>query len=479
MGDFDPEFTLDEALATIGFGRYQYLLLAYGGLGWIAEAMEMMILSFIGSSVQSEWNLSPTEKSLISTIVFAGMLVGASFWGIVSDSFGRKKGILGVATITAVGGLLSAFSPNYISLIIFRCIAGIGLGGMHIFTSWFLEFVPTPNRGAWMIVLSSFWTVGTIFEAALAWIVSPSLGWRWLVALSSVLAFIVLLFYGFVPESPRFLFMKGRIVEARSILESAALLNGISLGTGMLISDQRHDHDTASENTHLLSPKREKNYCNSSSSSLSVLFSMKLIRTNLLLWFLYFGNTFSYYGIILLTSELSSGESKCADITLHSVKDQNSSLYIDVFLTSLAELPGLILSAFVVDRLGRKLSMALMFVLGAILLLPLLSRQNEILATTLLFGARTFISATFTVACIYAPEVYPTNIRSTGVGIATAIGRIGGMVCPLVAVGLVNGCHQAAAVVLFVIAILLSGLSVLLSPFETNGRNLSDNLGNT
>ncbi|XP_073308377.1 organic cation/carnitine transporter 7-like [Primulina huaijiensis] len=480
MGNFDPEFNLDEALATIGFGRYQYLLLAYGGLGWIAEAMEMMILSFIGSSVQSEWNLSSAEKSLISTMVFAGMLVGASFWGLVSDSFGRKKGILGVATITAVAGLLSAFSPNYMSLIIVRCIAGIGLGGMHIFTSWFLEFVPTPNRGAWMIVLSSFWTVGTIFEAALAWIVSPNLGWRWLVALSSVLAFIVLLLYGFVPESPRFLCMKGRIMEARSILENAALINRISLGTGMLISDQRHDHYTASENTHLLSPKRDGTHdCNSSSSSVSVLFSLKLIRTNLLLWFLYFGNTFSYYGIILLTSELSSGESKCANIRLHSAKGQNSGLYVDVFLTSLAELPGLVLSAFAVDKLGRKLSMVLMFILGSILLLPLLSRQNDILTTTLLFGARTFISATFTVACIYAPEVYPTNIRSTGVGIATAIGRIGGMVCPLVAVGLVNGCHQAAAVILFVITILLSALSVLLSPFETNGRNLSDSLGST
>ncbi|KAG8376302.1 hypothetical protein BUALT_Bualt09G0049200 [Buddleja alternifolia] len=477
MGDSNPVYTLNEALATIGFGKYHGFLLAYGGIGWVAEAMEMMILSFVGSAVQSEWGLSPSQKSLISTVVFAGMLVGAYFWGVISDAYGRKKGILGVATITAVAGLLSAFSPNYISLIILRCITGIGLGGMNIFTAWFLEFVPTANRGAWMTVFASFWTIGTIFEAALAWIVMPNFGWRWLVALSSGPSFIVLLFYGLSPESPRFLSTKGRIDEASSILEKVASVNGTPLPIGTLVSDRKDFEDnefTSSENAHLL----DKTYnCKASSSSLLVHFSPKLIRTNLLIWFLYFGNTFSYYGIILLTSELSSGESKCTEITLHLGKNQNASLYIDVFITSLAEVPGLIIAALIVDRLGRKLSMVIMFVLASILLLPLLIHQNEIWTTALLFGARTFVSATFVVAaCIYAPEVYPTNIRATGVGIASAIGKIGGMICPLVAVGLVNGCKQTYAVILFQIMILLSALSILLSPFETNGRDLADTL---
>ncbi|KAK6147518.1 hypothetical protein DH2020_018430 [Rehmannia glutinosa] len=340
MGDSYLVYTLDEALTTVGFGKYQGLLLAYGALGWIADAMEMMILSFVGSAVQSEWSLSPGQKSLISTVVFAGMLVGAYFWGVISDSYGRKKGILGVATLTAGAGLLSAFSPNYISLIILRCITGVGLGGMPVFYSWFLEFVPTSNRGAWMIVFSSFWTVGTIFEAGLAWIIMPRFGWRWFVALSSGPSFIMLLLYGLMPESPRFLCMKGRTNEAHKILEKAASLNGTTLQTGTLVSDQLKDCDDefgASENTHLLSPAMDKTYnYKARFSSLSVLFSPKLIRANLLLWFLFFGNTFSYYGIILLTSELSSDQSKCTSMTLHSEKNQNASLYIDVFVTSLA-----------------------------------------------------------------------------------------------------------------------------------------------
>ena len=75
------------------------------------------------------------------------------------------------ATILSTGaGFLSAFSPNYILLLILRCLVGIGLGGGHVFTTWFLEFVPSPNRGTWMIIFSSFWTLGTIFEASLAWV---------------------------------------------------------------------------------------------------------------------------------------------------------------------------------------------------------------------------------------------------------------------------------------------------------------------
>lgn len=90
MDDPSPVYTLDEALTFMGFGRFQYLALAYAGLGWFTEAMEIMILSFIGTAVKSEWELSSSEESLITTVVFAGMLVGAYSWGIISDNYGRR-----------------------------------------------------------------------------------------------------------------------------------------------------------------------------------------------------------------------------------------------------------------------------------------------------------------------------------------------------------------------------------------------------
>lgn len=132
-----------------------------------------------------------------------------------------------------------------------------------------------------------------------------------------------------------------------------------------------------------------------------------------------------------------------------------------------------------VDRLGRKVSMSSMLFICCIFLLPLLTHQSPTLTTVLLFCCRICISAAFTVVYIYAPEIYPTAIRTTGVGVGSSVGRIGGVLCPLVAVGLVHGCHQTVAVLLFEIVILVSGICVCLFPFETSGRDLTDNISSS
>lgn len=90
MEDDRETYTVDEALVALGFGNFQVYVLIYAGMGWVSEAMEMMLLSFVGSAVQSVWGLSSHEESLITSIVFCGMLIGAYSWGIVSDVYGRR-----------------------------------------------------------------------------------------------------------------------------------------------------------------------------------------------------------------------------------------------------------------------------------------------------------------------------------------------------------------------------------------------------
>lgn len=90
MEDGVSTYSVDEALVFMGFGKFHAFVLAYSGMAKISEAMEMMLLSFVGQSVQAEWELSAQAESLITSVVFVGMLVGAYAWGIVSDNYGRR-----------------------------------------------------------------------------------------------------------------------------------------------------------------------------------------------------------------------------------------------------------------------------------------------------------------------------------------------------------------------------------------------------
>ncbi|KAF6155203.1 hypothetical protein GIB67_019729 [Kingdonia uniflora] len=227
MGNGGPMFTVDEAFGSMGFGKFQGLVLVYAGM-----------------------------ESFITSIVFPGMLVGAYLWGIVSNNYGRRKGFLIPTIVMFVAGFLSAFSPNYASLLILHCLVGVGLGGCPVLPSRFLEFIPSPNRYTWMVIFSTFWILGTILEASLTWLIMPRLGWRWLLALSSLPSLVLLVFYSIIPESPRYLCAKGRTIEALQIVRKIMRVNRVEIPSGTLVYDCAIEFDeensTPSENTPLL-----------------------------------------------------------------------------------------------------------------------------------------------------------------------------------------------------------------------------------
>lgn len=472
------EYTLDEALSTVGFGTFQAFALVFAGIGWFSEAAELSLLSFIGPALEVEWQLTPTQESLISTSVFGGMLAGACFWGFISDAYGRRMAIRGVGVLMTVSGLLAAFAPDYTSLVIIRFFLGFGAAGAHVFLSWFLEFLPSSNRGSWMLVMTCSWILGELLEASLAWSVMPRLGWRWLLIFSAIPSIVVLLMSAFVLESPRYLFMKGRSSEAFTILEKVAMINRKELPPGYLVSDRQKlpvdEEGSTSAETCLLSESVNKTSgFQKCLKSLLELFSSELLGTTLLLWSLNFAYTFAYYGIQLMISALSTGQHGCRSLTVLN-GTRSDTLYINAFITYLAELPGLLLAVFLVDRFGRKFCMQILSAFTVIAILPLLFPESGTVTTVLLIGCRMFLAAAFNTYCVYAAEVYPTSVRARGFGIASAVGRLGGMVCPLVAVGLVKGCHQTLAAILFGVVILLSGICVMFFPFEMKGKALAD-----
>ncbi|CAL4941570.1 unnamed protein product [Urochloa decumbens] len=340
-------YTTDDALTAMGFGKFQALVLVYAGTGWLADSMELMLLSFVGPLIRQQWNVSAQHESLLSSIVFTGMLIGSCSWGYISDKYGRRTALLFSIILTTGAGFLSALSPNYTFLLVFRFLVGLGVGGTHVFSSWFLEFVPTKNRGTWMIVFSVFWTIGTILEASLAWVVLSRLSWRWLLAFTALPCFLLLLLFIIAPESPRYLCVQNRLSDATVVLERMAKANKVALPHGVLTYHKETrlvglDQNPISQNGHL--PVRE-NDCtadNAMSSksggieALRILFSRKFVRSTLLIWFVWFANAFAYYGLVLLSSQLSDANRRCTSGQKSEVREKNVNLYKDVFITSLA-----------------------------------------------------------------------------------------------------------------------------------------------
>ncbi|KAL6657751.1 hypothetical protein ACP70R_005531 [Stipagrostis hirtigluma subsp. patula] len=453
----EPTYTTDEALSRLGFGRFQALLLGVLGTGWVAEAMEIMMLSFVGPSVKEEWGVSGEAEGLVTSVVFVGMLVGACVGGLVSDRYGRRPptrarvAFLFTALVAGISGFLCAFSPNYASLLALRFIVGIGLGGSHVLPTWFLEFVPAESRGFWMAVFASFWTVGTVLEALLAWAIMPILGWRWLLALSSSPCFIVLIFFGLVPKSPRYLCSRGKTSDAMLVLERIGIINNSALPPGTLTSDPKRRFDTnheASITALLLTPEDslrigihdDTSFKSNGFNAFQALWSRDLIRSTLLLWLVNFASYFAYYAIVLLTSEVSNDRRSCASVRQHPMQPKDSNLYTNVLVTSFAEFPGYLLAALLADKVGRRMSMGGMILLCCASLAPL--------------------------------AVYPTFCRNTGVGVSTSIGRFGSIVAPVLTITLLENCHKKEAVIVMDLLLFSAGVACALFPHETKGREM-------
>mmetsp|Transcript_10641 Transcript_10641/g.20851 ORF Transcript_10641/g.20851 Transcript_10641/m.20851 type:complete len:462 (-) Transcript_10641:26-1411(-) len=375
--------TMEEAIDTAGFGWFQIKLVLITGFCISADAMELMMLSFLGPAAKCEWGLSTSQVSLLTTVVFLGMLFGTYFWGAIADRYGRLKSLFYALILVFVFAILSAASINYYMLLFCRLLVGFGLGGCGMAWLYFLEFIPTKLRGRWACIMSVWWSLGTVLEAGLAWYLLPTLGWRWLLAISASPLILVFLGMLTLPESPRYYIVVGKPEKAQRVLQRVALENHSVIPTGTLVG---------SMNTAL------NNAVQDPIQALRIILNRTWRKLTLNLWVLWFANAFCYYGLVLLTTVLrteTNNEDHCGNGVL-SDKD-----YVDVFIATAAELPGLAVAVATVDRLGRRQTQALLFMGTAffiLLLIPLNSSQDTAMVVMLFFG-RMLISGAFTVTC--------------------------------------------------------------------------------
>ena len=127
----DDTFTITNVVNNIGFGRFQIILSFIVGLCWMADSMEMMILSILPLALHCEWGINQYRQAFLTTIVFIGMMISSTFWGKLSDRFGRKRALIISGIFLFFYGFLSTFSPSYGWILCLRFMVGFNIGAVR------------------------------------------------------------------------------------------------------------------------------------------------------------------------------------------------------------------------------------------------------------------------------------------------------------------------------------------------------------
>jgi hypothetical protein len=218
-------------------------------------------------------------------------------------------------------------------------------------------------------------------------------------------------------------------------------------------------------------------------ASLQQLFSPRLRHTSALLLLIWFATALGYYGVVIITTQLTmaadstdsgrggGGPPRCSG-TRVQVPDGD---FGAILAASAAELPSLLLAVGAMAAVGRRAAMSacMLGTAAALAALPAAARLPGG-TTALLFAARLFVMAGFTVLYIYTPEVYPTSVRTLGLGVCNACSRLGGLVAPLVAVWLLQTSGAVVAEVGLAVACVAAGVGMALLRWETAGQGLLD-----
>jgi putative MFS transporter len=432
-------------LDRVPLNSFHWRLLITSGLGWMFDAMDVLLIGFLVAPITKEFTLAPAQVGFVASAGFVGMFLGAAISGRLADRYGRRVIFQATLVLFSIGAVLSALAPTFETLLAARVIAGLGLGGeLPVVATLVSEFSPRAQRGRMIVLLESFWAYGTLAAGLIALFVLPQFGWRGAFVVAALPALYVAYLRSALPESPRYLAERGRSAEADAIVRRVERAGGGALLTlGAAVAPVR-----------------------SGRTSIAQLWGRAYARRTAMLWILWFGITFTYYGIFLYIPSL---------LAARGLSEVRSNEFF--FLSTIAQIPGYFSAAWLVERWGRKPTL-ITYLLGTAAAAFLFGNAGTgtdafVYAALLSF----FNLGAWAIVYTYSPELYPTAIRATGAGIAAAVGRLGGIIGPFLTPVLVPTLGQSGVFALFMVLLVVTALNVWALAEETKGRSLEEIAG--
>ncbi len=368
-----------------GVTREHWKIMFISGMGFFTDAYDLFIIGVAMHLIKEEWHTSPLADGLVTSTALLASAVGALLFGRVADMLGRKRIYGYEVLVLAAGAIASAFSPSIWWLIGFRIVLGVGIGGDYPVSSTLMsEYAGKKHRGMMVSLVFAMQAagliVGPLLAAVLLWSgLSHNITWRVLLAFGAVPALAVFQMRRRLAETPRY-----QLAAAKRGTEQKA---------------------SFAEGFHKLLARRD--------------LRIRLLGASLA-WFLM---DFAYYG-----NTVSS------PMVLHALAPKASLLtetLTQLAVFAAAAVPGYFVAAAMMDRMGRKPIQILGFAMmaGSFLALALIPGIEQLLYPFLIIYGLSYFFTEFgpnATTFVYPAELFPVEGRTTGHGIASAMGKIGG-----------------------------------------------------
>jgi MFS family permease len=454
-------------LDRLPWSRFHLIILIGLGVTWILDGIEVTIVGAIAPVLEGKSTLgfSIAQIGNAASAYVTGAVIGAVFFGWLTDRFGRRTVFYVTLIVYLIGVLLTATSWNFLSFALFRAITGLGIGGEYAaINSAIDELIPARFRGRIDIIVNgSFWLGAALGSGASLLFLDPQLfapniGWRVGFAVGGLLGLGILFMRRYVPESPRWLLTHGYIDQADATIADIEHRVTVDAGGELPPAKGRLEvHPRKSFGFGMIASAMWKRYRSRSVLALSLMIAQAFL----------FNAVFFTYGLVL--------------VTFYNVPDQHVGLHLVVL--ALSNFLGPLLLGSLFDTVGRRIMISLTYAVSGILLiaaafafgLGMFSAWGQTLAWMAIFF---FASAGASSAYLTASEIFPLETRALAIATFYAVGTaFGGIAAPTL-FGYLIAKHTAWALAdgyLIAAALLLgAALTEVFFGIDAEGRSLEE-----
>jgi MFS transporter, putative metabolite:H+ symporter len=444
---------LSARIERLPFGRFHWHLLLMGGFGYTFDGLDLAIVSFVLPVVRPLWSLSSVQIGFLGSGTYIGYLVGALFAGLLGDRIGRRAVMMYALVLYCLASLVSAFAQDWTFFLGCRIVAGIGTGAESAIVAPFLaEFVAARIRGRFTGSLAGFFSFGFLAAALLGYFAVPVApdAWRWVLVLTAAPVLMLLWWRRTLPESPRWLAGVGRGAEAEAVV-------------ARMEDDARRAGHTLPPPVALPALAGALPGRVSMLGQLAALWRPGLARITAMSWIVWLSITFSYYAFFTWIPSL------LVESGMTITKSFGYSIAIFA-----AQIPGYFSAAYLNERIGRQATIASYMVLGGLSAVALALSHADATVTAAGICLSFFMNGTYAGVYAYTPEIFPTAVRATGMGTASAVGRIGAIASPLLVGWLYPHFGFAGVFGTTTVVLLVGALSVMVMGVSTRNRPLEE-----